>query len=192
MGHTRLYLVRHGEAAGGGLSPLGREQADRLGRRLSDVPFTAIHHSPLPRATETADIVAAHLPRSPRHACDHVRDRTPVPSPANRDLYPSRWHRWLDSVPADERDEDATALRAAVAHFGVTGAQDRHELLITHNFVIGWFARHALDAPEWRWIGLDFENGALTVIEWDADHPPTVISLNDSGHLPAGPRSGSR
>lgn len=57
MGRTQLYLVRHGEqdpashhATDDGLSPLGSEQADRLGRRLRTVPFTAVHHSPLARA----------------------------------------------------------------------------------------------------------------------------------------------
>ena len=42
----------------------------------------------------------------------------------------------------------------------VTGAEDRHELLITHNFVIGWFVRHTLDAQVWRWIGLNQANCA--------------------------------
>jgi serine/threonine-protein phosphatase PGAM5 len=190
MARTRLYLVRHGEqdpasdhAPDGGLSDLGREQADRLGRRLRTVPFSAIHHSPLARAAQTADIVAGHLPEVPRHDCDLVADRTPVPSAAQRGQYPQRWHAWLDGVPDDERDEDAVTLRAAVEHFGVTAAQDRHELLITHNFVIGWFVRHMLDAPVWRWIGLNQANCAITIVQWDSERPPTLISFNDTGHL---------
>jgi len=190
VARTRLYLVRHGEqehvsghAPHGGLSELGREQADRVGRRLREVPFVAIHHSPLTRATQTADVVAGHLPMAPRHACDFVADRTPVPSIGQRDQYPGRWHTWLDGVPDDERDEDATALRAAVSHFGVTSDTDRHELLITHNFVIGWFVRHMLDAPTWRWIGLNQANGAISIVQWDTDRPPTLITFNDTGHL---------
>jgi serine/threonine-protein phosphatase PGAM5 len=201
MARTRLYLVRHGEQAHGepahgqrepgqerehaslGLSPLGRDQADRLGRRLRSVPFANIHYSPLPRAAETAEIVADRLARIPRHACDHVADRTPVPSPGRRDEYPRRWHRWLDGVPAAERDEDAAALRVAVEHFGVTGPEDRHELLITHNFVIGWFVRHVLDAPEWRWIGLNHDNCGITVLQWELGRPPVLVSYNDTGHL---------
>lgn len=190
MARTRLYLVRHGaqEPAAqrdpdGGLSRLGREQADRLGRRLRAVPFSAIHHSPLARATETADVVAGHLPRVPRHSCDFVADRTPVPSAGRRGDYPDRWHAWLDAVPDNERDEDAGALRAAVEHFGVTGDEDRHELLITHNFVIGWFVRHVLDAPVWRWIGLNQDNCAITIVRWDSGRPPALLSYNDTGHL---------
>ncbi|MEV1320127.1 histidine phosphatase family protein [Micromonospora arborensis] len=190
MARTKLYLVRHGEqdqpsdhAPAGGLSALGREQADLLGRRLRMVPFSAIHHSPITRAAQTADIVGGHLAEVPRHACDFVVDRTPVPSAGQRGRYPDRWHSWLDGVPTDERDEDAVALRAAVEHFGVTGEQDRNELLITHNFVIGWFVRHVLDAPEWRWMGLNQDNCAITVVQWDSDRPPTLVSFNDTGHL---------
>jgi probable phosphoglycerate mutase len=190
MARTQLYLVRHGEqdpatrhAPDGGLSRLGREQADRLGRRLHAVPFSTIHHSPLARAAQTADIVAGHLPRVPSHVCDFVVDRTPVPSAAQRDRYPDRWHAWLDGVPDQERDEDAGALQAAVRHFGVLGEQDRHELLITHNFVIGWFVRHVLDAPVWRWLGLNQGNCAITVVQWETGRPPTLVSFNDTGHL---------
>jgi len=187
---TRLYLVRHGEqdpaanhGRDGGLSPLGREQADRLGRRLRTVPFSAIHHSPLARAVQTADIVAGHLAGVPRHECDFVADRTPVPAAGRRCSYPDRWHDWLDGVPEGERDEDAVALRAAVDHFGVLGTEDRQELLITHNFVIGWFVRHVLDAPTWRWIGLDQANCGLTVVQWESGRPPVLVSFNDTGHL---------
>jgi serine/threonine-protein phosphatase PGAM5 len=189
MARTRLYLVRHGEQnpssdhANGGLSQLGREQAHRLGRRLDAIPFSAIHHSGLPRAVQTADLVAGHLPQVPRHACDFVADRTPVPSTRQRGRYPDRWLAWLDGVPDDERDEDAVALQNAIQHFGVTGKEDRQELLITHNFVIGWFVRHVLDAPVWRWIGLDQANCAITIVQWDSDRPPTLVSFNDTGHL---------
>ena len=99
------------------------------------------------------------------------------------DRYPGRWLAWLDGVPGDERDEDATALQAAVGHFGATGDHDRYELLITHNFVIGWFVRHVLDAPLWRWIGLNQANCAITIVRWDSGLPPTLVSFNDTGHL---------
>ncbi|MFC0533315.1 histidine phosphatase family protein, partial [Phytohabitans kaempferiae] len=114
---------------------------------------------------------------------DFLADRTPVPSSGQRDRYPSRWLAWLDGVPDDERDEDAVALRAAVEHLGVTGDSDRHELLITHNFVIGWFVRHVLDASLWRWIGLNQGNCAITIVQWDFDRPPNLVSFNDTGHL---------
>jgi serine/threonine-protein phosphatase PGAM5 len=180
---TRLYLVRHGEQqpGGEGLTERGREQAHRLGRRLADTSVGALHHSAAQRAVETAEIVGGYLTRVPAHACDFVADRTPYPS--DRSAYPELWRDWFDAVPETERDRDAAALRNVVGHFGVAGDDDRNELLITHNFVIGWFVRHVLDAPEWRWLGLNQANGALTIVEWAAGRPPMLVSFNDTGHL---------
>lgn len=65
----------------------------------------------------------------------------------------------------------------------MTGPQARDELLVTHAFVVGWFVRHVLDAPEWRWMGLNAANGGVTVVQWHSDRPPTLVSYNDTGHL---------
>lgn len=191
MASTSVYLVRHGEqdllgghAIDSGLSDAGCEQARRLGRRLSGVPFSQLHHSPLHRAKQTADIVAGHLLDVPMHPCGFAADRTPVPAAGQESQYPHRYRPWLELVPELERDEGAMAVSAAaVEHFGTVGDEDRKELVITHNFVIGWFVRYALDAPPWRWIGLNQSNCALTVVRWETGRPPTLISFNDVGHL---------
>ena len=62
-----LYLVRHGEASphDGPLSPAGQEQAQLTGRRLKDVPFSAVYHGLLPRAAQTAELIAATCPPPP-------------------------------------------------------------------------------------------------------------------------------
>jgi phosphohistidine phosphatase len=65
----RLYLVRHGEAASGEpdherrLTAAGREQARRVGEQLadSDPRPDVVLHSPLVRARETAELIAAPL-----------------------------------------------------------------------------------------------------------------------------------
>jgi phosphohistidine phosphatase len=65
----RIYLVRHAEAAPGKpdserrLTPEGREQARRVGERLAqeDARPEAVLHSPLLRARETAELIAAPL-----------------------------------------------------------------------------------------------------------------------------------
>src|SRR3954463_5278838 len=64
-----LYLARHAQTAssavdsfnGRGELPLterGREQARKLGARLSGVRFAAVYRSPLGRTAETAALVA--------------------------------------------------------------------------------------------------------------------------------------
>lgn len=76
---TRLVLVRHGHAravetgvvAGhegdAGLSATGRRQAEAVGARLARVGFRpdVVVTSVLPRATETADVIARHLAIDP-------------------------------------------------------------------------------------------------------------------------------
>ncbi len=43
----------------------------------------------------------------------------------------------------------------------------------------------ALDAPKWRWIGLNHANAALTVIRYTPGKPAALLVHNDMGHLPA-------
>jgi broad specificity phosphatase PhoE len=68
---TIIYLVRHGEVhnpqqimyerlPGYRLSELGKKQAQRLGKYLSDKTISAIYASPLERTRETADIIASY------------------------------------------------------------------------------------------------------------------------------------
>lgn len=106
-----------------------------------------------------------------------------MPSAARRSDDPDRWLPWLDRVPDNERDEDATDLRGTVAHFSVTGEEDRCELLITHNLVIGWFVSQVLQTPVYGWIGLNSANCGLTIIKWDSSEAPEVLTFNDTGHL---------
>lgn len=186
---VRLYLVRHGAADGddpdAGLTPAGEQQVRALARRLRDVPLDAIRHSPLPRAARTAALLAEDRAGVVPQPSARLTDRTPVPSPARAADYPTRYAPWLAQAPDAERDEDGAALSAAVAHFGSAppAGTDRHELLVTHAFVVGWFVRAALDAPTWRWLTLLPANASLTVIDHPDDRPAAVLSFNDTGHL---------
>jgi serine/threonine-protein phosphatase PGAM5 len=192
MARTVLYLVRHGEQdhsedgaePDAGLSATGRQQAHLLGRRLATVPFTSVRHSPLRRAAETARILATYLPGVPVNPSELVGDRTPIPTDDEAGGMPERYRPFLNGIPAGERDPGARHLSEAVRELTTVGTDDRVDLLVTHNFVIGWFVRHALDAPAWRWLGLNQANCGLTIIRADGGRPPTLVAFNDVGHLP--------
>src|SRR6185312_15681346 len=73
----RMYLARHGQTAydaerrfqGQGAVPLdatGRAQAAELAERAVPYEFVALWCSPLPRARETADVVARRIGLTPR------------------------------------------------------------------------------------------------------------------------------
>jgi serine/threonine-protein phosphatase PGAM5 len=202
MASRFLYLVRHGEAAeGGSLSDVGEEQARRTGERLKNLPVTQIHHSPLPRAAQTARLIAGWLPGVPVAESALAGDY--IPADLDPDGLPPSYAQLVGSYTTTERNEGAAQARAAIERFagppgeapaagsaagqnapGESPAADVHELIVTHNFLIGWFVRHALDAPDWRWLGLNQQNCALTVILYQSGLPPSLVSFNDAAHLP--------
>jgi len=181
-----LYLVRHGEADphDGPLSEAGQEQARLTGQRLSDVPFSAISHGPLPRAAQTAELIAACLPGVPVSACDLAGDYLPSdPDPA---ALPPRFASFAAGFSAAERAEGPALAIAALDRFARAGDEpdDTYELVVTHNLLIGWLVSQALSAPPWRWLGLNQMNCAVTVIAYLAGWPASLVIFNDAGHLP--------
>jgi probable phosphoglycerate mutase len=70
---SRVLVVRHGQSEGNvarvwtssrvgyPLTDLGREQARSVGRSLAGTDVAAVYGSPLPRARETAELIAAAL-----------------------------------------------------------------------------------------------------------------------------------
>ncbi|MFH8371554.1 histidine phosphatase family protein [Streptomyces sp. NPDC018031] len=186
-----LYLTRHGEASSdeSRLTGNGRRQATLLGERLRRTPLRAVHHGPLPRAEETARLIHGRLdgvapPQSAEPAGDYVPylpQRAELP-PESADAMLERLARF----PGEERERGPELARAAVARFTgpVEGDEPRHELVVTHNFLIGWLVRAALDAPKWRWMGLNHAHAALTVIRYAPGRPAAVLCYNDLGHLP--------
>jgi probable phosphoglycerate mutase len=188
---TLLYVARHAEAGHTGddpdLTTTGQDQARRLGQRIHarGARIAAVHHSPLRRARHTAHLAGQSLPGVPVIASEHLSDRTPVPEPGREDEYPARYGSF-DDVPEGERDPGGTRIQAAFEHFADlarAGGPDETHLLITHAFVVGWFVRHALDAPAWRWLGLNAANAALTIIRLPDDGPPTLLTYNSHGAI---------
>lgn len=190
MATRLLFLARHGEqrhaeveAPGAGLSARGRRQATLLGERLRGQPFDAVHHGPLPRAAETAALVAAALPGVPVRAADSVGDH--LPHDTDPVGLPPAYAKLLAGFTERERADGPRHTAAALARFGGPPADgDVRELVITHSFLIAWFVRHALDAPERRWLGLNVHNCGLTVIRYSSGGPPNLIAVNDVAHLP--------
>lgn len=189
-----LYLVRHGEQLDaehglpdGPLSPRGRRQAEALAERLGGIPFDAAWHSPLERASETAKIIAAKMPALEPEPSPLLFDCIPSgPAPET----PSAYDPFFRSVTEEEVDAGRAQMADAVAEFLRSSREDRHELLITHNFVIGWFVREVLGAPDWRWVSINQANCGLTVLTQKPGRPWSLVVHNDLAHLPPELRTG--
>lgn len=189
-----IYLVRHGEhqdaehgLIDGPLSPRGRRQSEHLADRLSGVPFDAVWHSPLMRASETAKAVADRLPSVSPEPSALLFDCVPTGMMPDT---PAAFEPFFGSVTEAEIEAGRAQMDDAVSEFLVRKAGDVHELLITHNFVIGWFVREVLGAPDWRWMTLNQANCGLTVIAQKQGRPWTLVSHNDLAHLPVELRTG--
>lgn len=181
-----LYLVRHGvaEPHDGPLSAAGQQQARLTGQRLASVPFSAVYHGPLPRAAQTASLIAESLPGVPVRGCDLAGDY--LPSAPDPDGLPPSFASFLAGFSAAERAEGAKLAAAALERFARPGEDliDTYELVVTHNLLIGWLVSQALDAPPWRWMGVNQMNCAVSIIGYLPGPPAALISFNDAGHLP--------
>jgi broad specificity phosphatase PhoE len=181
-----LYLARHGEASPDEsvLSAVGRRQAELLGQRLRTVPLAVVHHGPLARAAQTAQLVGEQLDDVPLVQTAAAGDYVPY-IPARDEVLPERFTAFLDGFTDVERADGPVLADQALAAFTgpVHGDQDRHELVVTHNFLVAWLVRDALDAPPSRWLGHNSANCAVTVIRYAPDARASVLVLNDMRHL---------
>ena len=193
MANRLLYLARHGESeathAGdpedGELTEIGRQQSELLGTRLEGIPFSAIHHSPLRRAVQTAEIVAEHLPGVPLLASALLEEC--IPAVPDRQSLTSSQAEFFDQLPAQVVAAGPGQAAAAIQAYASPVAEGRRELVISHGNLINWFVARALEAPDQAWLRMVDYNCALTVIMYTPDRT-RLISYNDMGHLPSSMR----
>jgi broad specificity phosphatase PhoE len=183
MGTRVLYLVRHGQyhmeegsPKYGQLTPLGRRQARRVGKRLASVEFDVMHHSDMARAVETASVIAEELPAKLRTRSSRLLREgiptAPVPGVPNH-------------TRADARQARARMDAAFARYFKRARSGERHELLVAHGNIIRYLVRRALGDPIANWVRMNITQCGLTVIAIGPRRGRVVLmSFNDVGHLP--------
>jgi len=189
-----IYLVRHGEhqdaehgVDDGPLSPRGQRQAELIADRLSGLPLDAVWHSPLLRATETARAIAERLPSVTPEPRALLFDCVPT---GLTEETPAVYEPFFGSLTDADIDAGRAQMADAVSEFLVRKQGDVHEVLITHNFVIAWFVREVLGAPDWRWMTLNQAHCGLTTIVQKQGRPWTLLNHNELSHLPMELRTG--
>jgi probable phosphoglycerate mutase len=202
---TTTLLLRHGQTpmsvdkrfSGIGdpeLTDTGRSQAAAAAARLAASGATAVVCSPLSRARETAGLVATAL----------GLDVAVEPGLRETDFgdwegctfaeVKQKWPRELDAWLADTgvappfgESFDATATRVRQARDRILASYGGQTVvLVSHVTPIKTLLRFALDAPPAALYRMHLDLASLSEVQWFADGPAVVRSMNDTGHVPTG------
>ncbi|KAL3120733.1 hypothetical protein niasHT_008025 [Heterodera trifolii] len=186
-----IFLIRHGQyeldSETKELTVLGREQADLLGKRLAEFEvgkgkkINKCFVSTMKRAEETADIALKHLPHAAqiqKHS-DLLREGAPCePEPPLSSWRPQYYFH-----------EDGARIEAAFRKYihraSPSQKEDSFELFFCHANVIRYFVCRALQFPPEGWLRIALVNSSITWIQIRPDGRLTLVTLGDSGHLPA-------
>ncbi len=193
---TTTVLLRHGQTplsiehrfSGVGSDPeltdAGREQAREAGARLLGQQFDAIISSPLRRAAETARIVGggrAILFEDGFRETDFGAWEGLTFAEVNKKS-PDDLAAWLAdptvAPPGGESFVDTDSrVGAALTALG-EGYPDARLLVVSHVTPIKLLVRRALEAPMSALYRMHLELCSVTTIDWYADGPAVVRSLN--------------
>ncbi|HVA06211.1 MAG TPA: histidine phosphatase family protein [Acidimicrobiales bacterium] len=202
---TELILVRHAASAdavegdefelveGQGdppLSPIGREQADRVAERLAQLQFDALYVSSLRRTAETAAPLA------------HRTGKTPIVEPDLREVFLGEWEggvfrqkvadgdplaariyteqRW-DVVPgAESSDAFSGRLRGAVGRIVATHP-GQCVIAFSHGAAIAEILAQATGSAPMAFLYSD--NTAISRLVLTPGTRTTLRSFGDTAHL---------
>ncbi|MDX3346232.1 bifunctional RNase H/acid phosphatase [Streptomyces sp. ME02-6979A] len=201
-----FVLLRHGETpltpqkrfsgSGGSdpsLSPVGREQAERVAASLARRgTIEAVVASPLARTRETAGIVAARL--GLEVAIEEGLRETDFGAWEGltfgevRERHPADLDAWLASPDAEPTGGGesfaATGTRIAATRDRLVAAYaGRTVLLVSHVTPIKTFVRLALGAPPESLFRMELSAASLSAVAYYADGGASVRLFNETSHL---------
>lgn len=220
-GVTRhIILIRHGqydesqpEDENRLLTPLGREQADKTGKRLAEIVrgidekfgpcnVKAIRVSDLCRAKETADIIAAHLPGIERtdpdpllnegrpchnipggKARSSVVEKVDEHHPRIEKAFRKYFHRAPAPLPLSNENDDDDNKPELIFESVVGDPKHEFEIIVCHANVIRYFFCRALQLPPEIWLRLCTFNCSLTYFTIRPTGTVSCRMLGDIGHL---------
>lgn len=203
---TRLLLVRHGEARGfadqvvaghnacEGLTELGRRQVEALATRFDRTKEAAdtsvLYSSILPRAVETATILAPSVGGlEPRRECDLCELHPGEADGMRWEDFQSNWgigpwgpDPYARAAPGSETWAEFTARAGAALH-AVAREHDGETVVIAcHGGVIESSLNAFAHMPVQRRFRVDVTNASVT--EWRRiERAWQLVRFNDAAHL---------
>ncbi|PZS32427.1 MAG: bifunctional RNase H/acid phosphatase [Pseudonocardiales bacterium] len=200
---TVTILLRHGETplsaekrfSGSGdaaLTESGMCQARSLAAYVARLATAdAVVSSPLRRARQTADIVAAAIglpvTEDPGFAETDFGQWEGLTFSEVRAKWPAEIEEWLgstDMAPPGGESFAATAIRVRRARDGLLRRYPAGTVVVvSHVTPIKTLLRLALDAPPHALYRMHLDLAGVSEIDWYADGPAVVKRMNDTAHL---------
>jgi ribonuclease H / adenosylcobalamin/alpha-ribazole phosphatase len=173
------------------LTDLGVQQATAAAKRLASAGIGVIVTSPLLRAVQTAQEVAATT-GAPVITDDGFRETDfgaweGLTFAEVRERWPAELTAWLaDPELAPPGGESFAQVRERVTgalHRALAGRQGQATLIVSHVTPIKTLVAAALLAPPVALYRMHLDVAALSAIDWYADGPAVLRSFNDTRHL---------
>lgn len=192
----RILLMRHGhyERSGGlgdavwTLSPLGRRQAVRAGKRLSQTVEAAagklegVFASPWPRATETAEIAGRELDLTNIRIKPYLHELVPVVDPQRKQF--AMFPIGLPATPTEGREAVHHQIERVRDRFFRPPRRNGIVLIFTHGNLIRYLVARALQLDYEAWALMDIAHASISEIRVYGNGFEALICFNETGHLP--------
>ncbi|MBN1179254.1 MAG: histidine phosphatase family protein [Anaerolineae bacterium] len=172
------------------LDDLGRVQAQALARRVAREAPVILYASPLRRASETAQIVAAHL-NVPLLLDDRLKERDAgaIAGLTNEEIeaqFPEWLQQWRASAghaPPPGAEPRAALRHRAVAAFDEIVARHAGAVvgIVSHGALLGAYLCYLIESPLDRRSLFALGNCSLTIV--DLDVHPLIRLVGDQCHL---------
>lgn len=183
MARRLIMLVRHGdyEPEPEELTDAGREQVRLTGERLArGLRIDRIVHSPMPRAVQTAQQLAAALDLTDVRVDDELAES--VPNTPSAHLLIESQRAWFAE---HDTGTGARQVAAAVPRYLTPADEDTVELLVSHANTIRWILAAAVNAGPDAWFQQAYYHCGLSAMVLRPGRQPAVLTVNDASHLPA-------
>lgn len=199
---ARVVLIRHGQSTWNRehriqgqldppLSDEGRQQAARLGARLSGRSFAGFYASDLKRAFETAELIGNAIGSDPEPMATlreiYLGEWEGLRSEEIAERYPQAWASWVeepdwDCVPGGEGAAAFDARIGACMEEILSRHPHGDVLVVTHGGVIQVALHRIVGRASRGLFPFKIQNASMSVIE-KRDDRMVIGSVNDVGHL---------
>lgn len=198
----RLYLVRHGQTSwnlegrtqgnkDSSLTPLGIEQAKKLGEYFRNIELNEIYCSPLERAYSTAQIIAniknLDYKLDSRLVEMNFGEWEGLTRLEIKKKYPNGFKTWMEephltNIPAGETIEIAQRRIVEFVNSTIMESNKDTILVISHGTIIRLLLLNILSMDLKHYYKLKQSNGSINLIEF-RHYGPVLIKYNDTCHM---------